>query len=155
MRTLIRKKSILFNRFVKLVEENHQQITEQFMNDLLKNRDTTAYRTIDHFLIYDFADNLYKDLSIWIAKEYPKSKIEERYVKIARERFSMSVPFHEVQKAFVLIKRHLWLFVMNRIYDDTTAYMEALELNNRVTLYFDRATFYMLKGYYDMIYSSI
>ncbi len=155
MRPSIKKKELLFNRFVALVEENHQQITERFINDLLKDQDTAAYRGIDHYAIYDFTDNLFKDLSIWIAREYPKSKIEERYARIARERFSMGVPFHQVQRAFVLMKRHLWLFVMDKLYDDATAYKEALELNNRVTLYFDRAIFYMLKGYHEMIYSEL
>ena len=37
--------------------------------------------------------------------------------------------------------------LMNRLYDDGTAYTEALQINNRVTLYFDRALFFMAQGY--------
>ena len=155
MKPVIRKKNILFNRFVKLVEDNHQIITERFMNDLIKNPDTAAYRVVDHHAVYDLVHGIYKDLSTWIAREYPKSKIEERYMKIARERFGMGIPFYQVQKAFVLMKRHLWLFVIDKLYDDKTMYEEAIDLNNRVTLYFDRALYYMLKGYFEIINKEI
>lgn len=141
------KPNILFNRFVKLVEDNHQAITEAFMNDLLKNADTDAYRSMDRAEIYEASDTVYRDLSTWIAKSYPKERIEERYLRIGKDRFDGGVPFAQVQKAMTLQKRHLWLFVMDKLYDDATAYREALELNNRVVLYFDRATFYMLKAY--------
>ena len=120
MKPSIRKKSILFNRFVELVVDSHQVITEQFMNDLLHNPDTTAYRSVDHSHIYELVDGIYRDLSTWIAREFPKKKIEEKYLKVARERFSMGIPFFQVQKAFVLMKRHLWLFVMDKLYDDKT-----------------------------------
>ncbi len=148
---MLRKPNILFNRFVKLIEENHQEITEHFMNDLLKNNDTMAYRKISRDLIYDASDVIYRDLSKWIIKDYPKEKIEDRYRKLGRDRFEQEIPFPQVQKAMVLQKRHLWLFVMDKLYGDLTSYKEAVELNNRVVLFFDRATFFMLNGYNEKI----
>ena len=53
-------KSALVNRFVELIEENHQVITEQFMNNLLRNPDTIAFRNMDRQLVCEFADNLYR-----------------------------------------------------------------------------------------------
>ena len=144
------KSSLLFNRFVRLVEENHQEITERFMNDLLKNPDTMAYRSnADREMIYQSSDSVYRDLSQWIDREYPKEKIAEHYEKIGRERRGLGIPVSQVQKAMVLQKRHLWLFVMDKLYDDLTSYKEAVDLNNRVVLFFDRATTFMLRGYED------
>ncbi len=148
---MLRKPNILFNRFVKLVEENHQEITERFMNDLLKNNDTTGYHNLNREQIYNASDVIYRDLSKWIVKDYPKEKIEERYRRLGRDRFDQNIPFPQVQKAMVLQKRHLWLFVMDKLYGDLTSYKEAVELNNRVVLFFDRATFFMLNGYYQKI----
>lgn len=148
---MLRKPNILFNRFVKLVEDNHQEITERFMNDLLKNGDTRSYHNLSRELIYDASDVIYRDLSKWIVKDYPKEKIESRYRKIGQDRFDQGVPFPQVQKAMVLQKRHLWLFVMDKLYGDLTSYKEAVELNNRVVLFFDRATFFMLNGFNEKI----
>ncbi len=143
----IKRSHILTNSFVKLIEENHEKITEFFMNDLLKNPDTEAYRHISRDSMYESSDMVYRDLSQWIARDFSKKKIEERYLKIGRERYFSGIPFFQVQKALVLQKRHLWLFVMDKLYSDSTILTEALELNNRVTLYFDRAVYYILKAY--------
>ena len=141
------KPSLLYNRFVKLIEENHQEITERFLNDLLRNPDTAAYGRLDRSSVYESSDRLYRDLSLWIARDFPKEKIRDRYTKVGRERRDQGIPYVQVQKALVLQKRHLWLFVMDKLYNDLTSYKEAVDLNNRVVLYFDRATNFMLQGY--------
>jgi len=148
---MVRAKNLLSNRFVQLIEENHESLTEIFMNDLLKHPETTAYRRADHDEIYNASKMMYKDLSQWISHEFSKQKIEERYIRMGRERFDMGIPIQQVMKGLILQRRHIWLFVMNRMYDDMTDYMEALELNNRVTLYFDRAMLASLKGYMEMM----
>ncbi len=148
-------KSVLANRFVQLIEENHQDITEQYMNNLLRHPETVAFRNVDRQVIYEYADNLYRELSKWIAKNYPKEDIAVHYRKVGHERFEQGVPFSQAIKALSLQKRHLWLFVLDKLYDDSMAYKEALDLNNRVVLYFDRAAFYMLQGYEDLLYNKL
>lgn len=143
--------NLLYNRFVKLVEENHQEITERFMTDLLRNPDTVSYQGLDRNSIYETSDVVYRDLSKWITRDFPKAKIQERYRKLGHDRFNQGVPFSQVQKALVLQKRHLWLYVMDKLYSDLTSYREAVDLNNRVVLYFDRATHFMLQGYEDLM----
>ncbi|PKL39996.1 MAG: hypothetical protein CVV44_07190 [Spirochaetae bacterium HGW-Spirochaetae-1] len=147
---MLKNANILFNSFVRLIEEEHQEITERFMNDLIKNADTSAYRSLNRDHVYEGSDVVYRDLSKFIAKAYPKDKIKEHYIKLGKERFNQGIPFPQVQKALVLQKRHLWLFVMDKLYNDLTSYKEAVDLNNRVVLFFDRATNYMLRGYEDM-----
>lgn len=144
---LARGKNILSNRFIKLIEENYEELTDLFMSDLLKHPETSAYRGADRDKIYQSSVMIYKDLSTWISRGFSKQKIEERYVTIGTERHDMGIPVQQAMKGLILQRRHIWLFVMNRMYDDKTDYMEALELNNRVTLYFDRAMLAMLKGY--------
>ncbi len=148
---IISKKTILLNKFVKLIEESHEELTEIFMNDLFRHPETDAYRNSDRDDVYRFSDLVYKDLSVWISKEFSKEQIEDRYGKMGRERYDNGIPVEQVMKALMLQRRHIWLFVMDKMYDDMTDYMEALELNNRVTLYFDRAMIAMVKGYMRMV----
>ncbi|MBP7735566.1 MAG: hypothetical protein KA369_06290 [Spirochaetes bacterium] len=154
-KTIIAKKTILANKFVKLIEESHEELTEIFMNDLLKHPETDAYKNSDRDDIYRFSDLVYKDLSLWISKEFSKEKIDERYGKMGKERCEAGIPIEQVLKALILQRRHIWLFVMDKMYDDKTDYMEALELNNRVTLYFDRAMIAMARGYMKMIHPQL
>ena len=149
---MIRATNILENRFVEIIEENHQAITEQYMNDLLRNPDTVAYRNMDRHKVYEEGDRVYRELSKWIVKQYPKAEIAKYYSKLGREKFDQGVPFSQAQKAMVLQRRHLWLFILNKLYYDASLYKEALDLNNRVVLYFDRAMYHLLEGYESRIY---
>ncbi len=149
---MMRSTNILENRFVEIIEENHQKITEQYMNDLLKNQDTVAYRNVDKMKTYEESDRIYRELSKWIVKQYSKSEISRHYHKLGQDTFDKGVPFSQAQKALVLQRRHLWLFILDKLYYDASLYKEALELNNRVVLYFDRAMFYLLEGYESRIY---
>ncbi len=150
-KTIIGKKTILLNKFVKLIEDSHGDVTENFMNDLLKHPETAAYRNTDRDEVCRFSDLVYKDLSLWISNEFSKEKIDDRYGKMGRDRFESGIPIEQVVKALILQRRHIWLFVMDKMYDEKTDYMEAVELNNRVTLYFDRAIVAMVKGYMKMV----
>ena len=149
---MMRSTSLLENRFVEIIEENHQTITENYMNDLLRNPETASYRNIDRQKVYEEGDRIYRELSKWIVKQYPKAEVAKYYTKLGQEKFDQGVPFSQAQKALVFQRRHLWLFILDKLYSDASLYKEALDLNNRVVLYFDRAMFSMLEGYESRIY---
>ncbi|HPJ38379.1 MAG TPA: hypothetical protein PK253_04875 [Spirochaetota bacterium] len=149
---MLKTDNIVTNRFVELVEENHQVITEKYMNDLLKNPDTPAYKKLDRHDVYESGNRIYRELSKWIVKDYPRKEIAKYYIKLGKERVQQGVPFTQAYKALVLQRRHLWLFVRENIHGDANLYKDALELTNRVVLYFDRAVLYLLMGYEDLIY---
>jgi len=139
--------NFITNKFVKLIEENHQQIIEQYMNDLLKNEKTTAYRALDRQLIYEIGDRVYRELSQWLAKGLPKQDIEMFYEKLGKMRLKQGVPASQIFHALVLLKRHMWLFIYQKLEHDTKDYKQIIDLINRVLLFFDRATYHMLLGY--------
>ncbi len=144
---MMRPANIVENRFVEIIEENHQTITEQYMNDLLKNPETPSYRTLDRQKIYEESDRIYREMSTWIVKQYSKTEIAKRYIRLGQDLFDQGVPFSQASKALILQRRHLWLFILDKLYYDASLYKEALDLNNRVVLYFDRAGYYQLQGY--------
>ncbi len=141
------KKDILTNKFVKLIEENYQVIVEHFMNDVLKNEKTSAFRRFDQQKLYEIGQRICRELSSYVIKDLPKEKVEEYYIKIGKERHSQNVPASHVFHALVILKRHMWLFVRKRMESDLSDYSQALHLNDRIVLFFDRASFAMLKGY--------
>jgi len=147
---ILKKSNILTNQFVDLVEDNYQVITERFMTDLLKDPSANAYQHLDRQMIYEAAYQRLHDISKWILKKYPKQEIERYYKQVARERFAQGVPFSQAFRFLVLLKRHIWLYVLNHLYANQGVYEQAIDLNNRVVLYFDRAAFYMLQGYEEM-----
>jgi hypothetical protein len=60
------------------------------------------------------------------------------------EGFSLS----EVIHALILVRRHLWLKVLGEgLLDTILDLYQSIELNNRVTLFFDRAIYFITVGY--------
>ncbi|HEY5501987.1 MAG TPA: hypothetical protein VIJ97_01620, partial [Candidatus Anoxymicrobiaceae bacterium] len=54
----------------------------------------------------------------------------------------------EVVMALMLLKRHVWLYIVQEGFLKTNLELyQALELNNRVVLYFDRAIYYVTEAY--------
>ena len=66
--------SIITNKFVRLIEENHQEIIEHFMNDVLRNKKTVSYAKLDANDLYEIGSRVYRELSKWIAKDLPKGR---------------------------------------------------------------------------------
>jgi hypothetical protein len=139
--------SIITNKFVRLIEENHQEIIEHFMNDVLRNKKTVAYRKMDPNELYDIGIRVYKELSRWVERGLPKEEVKEYYTKLGKIRHNEGVPASQFFQALVLLKRHMWLFVKEKLENEMTDYKQALEVSDRVILFFDRAAYYMLTGY--------
>ena len=139
--------NLIANKFVKLIEENHQIIVEQYMNDLLRNKKTAAYRNLDRQVIYEIGDKVYRELSLWLSKGQSEREIDNFYEKLGKMRLQQGVPASQVFHALVLLKRHMWLFVKQRLENDVVEYQQAIDLVNRVILFFDRAIYHMLIGH--------
>ena len=139
--------NLITNKFVKLIEENHQIIVEQYMNDLLRNKKTAAYRNLDRQGIYESGDKVYRELSLWLSKGRSEREIDNFYEKLGKMRLQQGIPASQVFHALVLLKRHMWLFVKQRLENDVVEYQQAIDLVNRVILFFDRAIYHMLIGH--------
>ena len=85
---------------------------------------------------------------MWLEKEKPKAETEKFYKEQGKKRFQAGIPLHETILYLMLIKRHIWLYVLENHYIDTTyESTKALELNNRIVLFFDRTIINVTLGY--------
>lgn len=139
---------MISGNLVDLIKENADELTRRLMKDLLSREETKSYRTFPENVTYDRVHDVYNRLDIWLGRELPKAEVERIYVEVGRKRFQEGIPLHELLMALMLIKRHLWLFVLERhFFDSTFQISQALELNNRVVLFFDRMMFFCTVGY--------
>jgi hypothetical protein len=77
-----------------------------------------------------------------------KAEVKKHYIALGRQRFKEGIPLNELVMALMLIKRHLWLYVQEKHFLDSSFEMyQALEFNNRVVLFFDRAIYFSTMGY--------
>ncbi len=133
---------------IELIEKNAETLTKQWLKDVKNNGKTPYYHTFDEDRLYQRAFDMYKNLGQWLGVQTPKEQTAKYYRKYGQDRCQEGFPLPELIYSFILFRRHLWLFILHSGFFDT-AYelLRALELNNRVILFFDRALHSMALGY--------
>lgn len=139
---------MIYSRLIKLIEDNADELTNRVCKDLLTREETKSYRTLTQDLLRDRIYDVYSRLDSWLNKKMQIGEVQQYYSDMGKKRFREGIPLHEVIMALMIIKRHLWLYVReNQFFDSTYECYQALELNNKVVLFFDRAIFFTIVGY--------
>jgi len=133
---------------VELIEKNADQLAREWLQDVKKNVHTLFYHTFDEDLLYERAFHIYKNLGHWLSYLTPKQETIAFYKKYGRERYQEGFPLSQLIYSFILFRRHLWLYILHvGFIDNAYELHRALELNNRVVLFFDRIMHSITLGY--------
>jgi len=133
---------------VEWIEKNAEKLAKEWLTDVQKNSLTPFYHTFDEDRLYERAKNMYKGLSQFLTLQTPKEQISKYYKKYGQDRCQEGFPLSELVYSFILFRRHLWLFILHSgLFDTAYELLRALELNNRVILFFDRGLVNLVKGY--------
>ncbi|HOO38596.1 MAG TPA: hypothetical protein PLV78_09810 [Deltaproteobacteria bacterium] len=140
---------MIYLKLIKLIEDNAEELSKRLVKDLLSREETKGYRTLSEDLVQERVRDVYSKLGSWLSTEkHTSGEIRKVYTELGRKRLREGIPLHEVLLAFMLIKRHLWLYVQEKqFFDSAYELYQALELNNRVVLFFDRVIYFVTMGY--------
>ncbi len=137
-------------KLVSLIKDHAKLLTERLITDLYAREETKSYRKLDRQTLYHRVFDVYSRLDAWLQGNKVKGEVREHYMALGRQRFHEDIPLEETLMALMLIKRHLWLYVMeNNFLDSSFLLNQALEFNNAVVLFFDRAIYFTAIGYLD------
>jgi hypothetical protein len=139
---------MISKKLIRMIEQSSDELTQRLMKDLLKREETRHLRDIRQNRVYGQVYDVYSMLSSWLSGEKTKGSIIEHYIELGRQRYNESVPLSEVLMSFMLIKRHLWLYALEKkVIDPTYDLYQVIELNNRVVFFFDRIMYCTSVGY--------
>ncbi len=135
-------------RLVNLIEKNAHELTIRLIQELKSHSGTPTYHDYDEKELYDRAFTVYSHLGDWISHERTKDEIADLYMELGAKRRKEGFFLSEVIQALILTRRQLWYKVSSEGFLDSILDMyQAMELNNRVILFFDRAIYYAALGY--------
>jgi hypothetical protein len=136
------------NKLVQLIEKNADHLTNSWLSDVQKHPQTPTYHTYNEKKLFNRAFDVYSRLGKWISKETTKEEIYQHYLAMGMQRRKEGFALSEVIQAMIITRRHIWLKVMSEGFLDSALDMyKALDLNNRVVLFFDRAIHFIAMGY--------
>jgi hypothetical protein len=140
--------TLVSQKLVDLIERNAAGLTNSWLADIHKDTSMHTYHHFDHAALYERAFRVFSQLGKWVSHETSKEEVAKDYRALGEERRREGFALSEVIQALILIRRNLWRKVMEEgLLDTTYDLYQAIELNNRVALFFDRAIFYTACGY--------
>ena len=139
---------LVSERLVELIEKNAETLTNEWLADVQKHPDTPTYQKYNPAELHKRCYTVYSQLGKWLSRETTKKEIAEYYMPMGKQRRKEGFALSEVILALIIIRRRLWLKVISEGLLDTALELHrAMELNNRVVLFFDRAIYYTAMGY--------
>lgn len=141
-------KNSLTRRLVNVIIKNKEKIIEQWLEDVVVNPSTTEYQKVERAVLYNICDRILSQLTLWLGGLQDVNKIRSFYTKLGRERKKSGFKISGALSALSLIRKHIWTFALSQ--DALQKNLELImtfELQRRMTIFFDLATFYLTRGH--------
>ena len=145
-------------RLIKLIETHAESLTHAVVEDVQTNEHTRSLVPIPKEELGSRVLALYRNLGNWIGD--PKDDaIRHEYEEWGRIRCEQGIPTSEIFFCLILIKKHLRMYIRehaavvfsgDRLVSDEMVPLQLYsiqELNYVVGDFFDRALYYLLRGY--------
>ncbi len=134
--------------FAKFIERFHVEIRDLFLEDTLHKREILSHYQLAEEMLRDLADAVLSEFTVNIDKRTTVETIADRYVKLGIRCCEDGLSYSEMVRVFILLKRHVWLFFQDSNFAGQPFDVRSIvALNNRTTLFFDRAIYYFLVGF--------
>jgi hypothetical protein len=136
-------------RIMDLIEKHADELTKSWLAEVHSDDGTPTYGSYtDDAELYRRAHRVFGQLGQWINRDVSKEDIRKYWMGVGQQRRREGFPLSEIVQSLGLIRKHFWGKVETEGLLDTSADMyQAMDLHNRVTLFFDRAIYYAVVGY--------
>ncbi len=139
---------MLSDRLAWMLEKQADRLTQSWVKMLKSNTNTQSYHKIEDESLTKRIHEVYEKLSLWMDWEVSSRDLARFFMMIGQERKKDSLPLSEVIYAVILARRNLHEHLMEEIVlQDSLDLQRMIEFNTRMNYFFDKATFFVIKGY--------
>lgn len=134
--------------FAKFIERFHEEIKEAFIQDTYEKREILSHYHLGLKILEDLANSVVPEFTKNIDRKTEVEEIADKYVRFGIHCRDLNLSYSEIVRAFILLKRHIWLFFQESNFAGQPFDVRSIvALNNRTALFFDRAIYYFLVGF--------
>jgi hypothetical protein len=138
---------VLSDQLVKIIEDRKDQLAVNWFNDVMESPYTPHVKTFPRDEVLSIALKVLDDLACWL-KPGCERDTDATYRRFGEQFYYKGFRMEEMMMLLVLIKRHIWLHLLAEgIMTTNIEVYQALDVNNKVVLYFDRAIYIGLTGF--------
>jgi 8-oxo-dGTP diphosphatase len=135
-------------RLINVLLKNKENIIYQWMEEMTTSASTAEYASYESRILYSICDKIISQITLWLDHLYDVKRIKKFYTRLGHERKRAKVKISGVLSALSLIRKHIWEIALSQgaLQKKLDLYM-TFELQRRMTIFFDLATFYITHGY--------
>ena len=135
-------------RLVDLIERSADELTTSYVQAIRRDPRMPSYQGFDQREIYKRAYLVYSQLGKWISRETTKEEVRNYWRALGRQRRREGFPLSEIVLSLCHIRRLLWEKVQSAgLLDTALDLYQAMDLHQRVVVFFDRAAYHAALGY--------
>jgi len=139
-------------KLVDLIESNASELTASYVLSIQRDPRMTRYQGFDQKEIFQRAYRVYSQLGRWVSHETTKEEMKNYWTALGRQRRKEGFPFSEIVLSLCHIRRVLWEKVQSEgLLDTVLDLYHAMDLHQRVILFFDRALYFAAVGYEEKV----
>lgn len=140
---------MLYEKFIRLVEDHAEGLTKEWINEIKTNPSTKGYQKIDDAILGVRVFDVYKRLGQWIMNADPSDpKTAEHFIKLGRERAGENLKNSEVIYALILARVVLWRYIVDQgVINSIIDLHQSLEFYQKINNFFDKATYFVAVGF--------
>jgi hypothetical protein len=149
---------MLTTRLMEFIETHAKSLINETIQDIQINERTRSFSHVPHAELESRISALFLNLGKWMGN--PKDDaIQKEYEDWGKTRYHQGIPLSEIMYSMILAKAHLRRFIRehgliafsgDRVMPDEMLPIELYgiqELNYMVGEFFDRALYYLTRGY--------
>jgi hypothetical protein len=134
--------------FAKFIERFHEHIIENFLDDAVNKRELMAQHEMGRAMVEELARSICSEFRRNIDRRTSVEEIADQYIRLGIKCAEDGVSYSEMVRVFILLKRHIWVFFQDSNFAGQPFDVRSIvALNNRTTLFFNRAMYYFLVGF--------
>jgi hypothetical protein len=145
----------MVDKLMDMCERHSSAIAEKWYKSLSTNSRTSACLAIPKDVCIKHAAEIYRSISdMYFAEDCYKAVEQNMDISgIVETFFARGVPLEQSQYAFILLRRHIWLYAQEQMIFNPSAMDMSLAVDsiNRILLVFDYANYYMAKTYAELM----
>ncbi|MDZ7764592.1 MAG: RsbRD N-terminal domain-containing protein [Melioribacteraceae bacterium] len=148
---------MLYQKYIRLVEDHADQLTRKWSTEVRNNPSTPGYKKIPEHQLNERVYDVFKRLGDYLLQDEPDfKKTAEHFIKLGRERAKEGMKVSEVIYALILERVVIWNFIVEEgIISSTLDLHEALGFYMRINNFFDKAVYFIAKGFENVHLSEV
>jgi hypothetical protein len=138
---------VLSDELVKIIDARSNDLAYVWYEDVSKSQYTPHIKTLSRDEGLNMSLKVLKKLSDWL-KPGVKGETRQTFVRFGEQSYFKGFKMDEMIQLLILLKRHIWLHLLAEgIMTTNIEVYQALDVNNKVVLFFDRAIYFSLIGF--------